>query len=78
MAQYPAPGTVMRHALAFEMEELTQFTGAQLGPMTHPTTTILPCQFGQHPDHEQADQRIAETTSITMIRDGLQAGIERL
>ena len=40
--------------------------------------THLPCSFRQHPDHEQARQPIAYPSSITMIRDGLQAGIERI
>lgn len=45
MAQNPTPGAVMRHALSFEMEELTQFLGAQFGPMSHSTTAILTRQF---------------------------------
>src|SRR5207302_10400672 len=49
---------------------------AQLGPMSHRATTILPCQFCQDSNHEQACQRIAHPTSMTMIRDRLQAGIE--
>src|SRR5947209_5788928 len=43
----------MGHALSFEMEELTQFMPAQFGPMSHPTTAILTCQFCQNSDHEQ-------------------------
>jgi len=78
MSQNPAPRTVMRHALAFEMEELAQFMGAEFGPMSHSTASILPGSFRQHPDHEQARQPIADPSSITMIRDGLQAGIERI
>jgi NTP pyrophosphatase (non-canonical NTP hydrolase) len=33
-----------------------------------PTKTILSCSFGKRPDHEQACQWIAHTTSITIIR----------
>jgi len=31
----------MGHALAFELEELAQFLGAQFGPMSHATVTDL-------------------------------------
>jgi hypothetical protein len=51
MTQHPAPGTVMRHPLSLQMQELTQFTTAQFGPMSHATAALLACQFGEHSDH---------------------------
>src|SRR5713101_3367310 len=78
MTQDPAPGTVVRHALSLEVEESTQFMGAQFGPVCHRTTTILTSQFRQHPDHEQTRQGVLPTTSVSMIRNGLQTGVQRL
>src|SRR5438874_2613624 len=56
-------GTAVKHGISTDHHpaqiDLTQqagskgyFTGSQLGPMSHRATTILPCQFCQHPDHE--------------------------
>jgi hypothetical protein len=78
MTQHPAPGTVVRHFLALEMKKLAQFMCAQLGPMRHGTTAILTSQFRQDPTHEQTGQGVLQPTSIPMIRNGLQTGIQRL
>src|SRR5947209_19253112 len=59
MAENSAPRTVMGHALSFDVEEVTQFVAAQLSPMSHRATTILPSQFCEHANHEQAGQWIA-------------------
>src|SRR5436305_10990551 len=47
-SQHAAPGTRMRHRLALQREQQTQFRLAQLRPMGYGATTILPCQLGQH------------------------------
>ena len=52
VTQDPAPGTVVRHPLSLQMEELTQFTTSQFRPIGHATEAHLPCQFGEHTDHE--------------------------
>src|SRR2546428_7517564 len=67
MTQDPAPGTVVRHLLSLQMEELTQFTTAQFRPMGHASAAILACQFGEHTDHEQTGQRVLQAASVPMI-----------
>src|SRR2546423_2166128 len=73
ITQDPAPRTVVWHSLSLEVEELTQFMGTQFGPVSHRTTAILTCQFRQYSDHEQTGQRILQATSVSMIRNRLQA-----
>src|SRR2546425_3344308 len=71
MTQHAAPRAVMWHALAFELEYLTEFLCSQFGPMGHPTAAILTRQLRQPGDHEQASPRIAHPTSMTMIGNRL-------
>jgi len=53
MAQDPAPGTIVRHFLSLEMEQVTQFTAPQFRPMGHATTAILTRQFGEQSNQQQ-------------------------
>jgi len=41
LSENATPRTGVRHALSFEMEELTQFTCSQFGPMSHASAAIL-------------------------------------
>jgi hypothetical protein len=45
--------------------------------MGHTSAAILACQFGEHPDQEQTGQRVLQATSMPMIGNPLQTGIQR-
>src|SRR5260370_32127761 len=76
--QDPAPGTIVRHFLSLEMEELTQLTAVQFRPMGHATTAILTRQFDEQSNQQQTRKGVLQTTSVPMIRNGLQTGIQGL
>src|SRR6266702_1987172 len=78
MPQDSAPGAIVWHFLALKRKELTQFMAAQFRPVGHATTAILSCQFGEQSNQQQARQRVWQTTSVPLIRYGLQTRIQRL
>src|SRR2546426_4517540 len=78
MPQDSAPGAIVWHFLSLEMEELTQFTVTQFRPMSHATTAILSRQFGEQSNQQQTRQWVLQTTSVPLIRYGLQTSIQRL
>src|SRR5258708_23581686 len=67
MSQNSTPRAGVWHARSFEMEQFTQFTCSQFGPVSHATAATFTRLFGAHSDHQQASQCIAHPSVITMI-----------
>ena len=68
MSQHAAPRAIMRHRLALEGKQQTQFLLSQVGPMGNCPTTILPGQFRQHSNRKLREEKV--DVSATLGRGG--------